>query len=89
MTISKVRGVMMGVTKTANGKWRARYTANGVRHNVGRFPTKKQAEEALVAHKWDNGGYLEYEQTERSAPLSQRDSLIERFRKWLVRVIKA
>lgn len=40
----------MGVTKVGN-RFRARYTVNGKRYNVGVFDTKIQAERALENHK--------------------------------------
>lgn len=41
----------MGVTKVGEKKYRARYTKFGVRHNVGTFETKKEAEEKLAVHR--------------------------------------
>lgn len=46
----------MGITKVGN-KWRARYTINGVRYNVGTFKTKKEAMRAISQHMWDNNDY--------------------------------
>lgn len=44
----------MGVTKTGNRTFRARYSINGVRYNVGTFKTAKEAHAALGKHYWDN-----------------------------------
>lgn len=51
----------MGVTKVGDQKYRARYSENGQRINVGTYPTRKMAEEALEASKRKNG--MEYEKT--------------------------
>lgn len=44
----------MGVTKQANGKYRARYTLHGERYNVGVFDTELKAKRALSKHRKDN-----------------------------------
>lgn len=41
----------MGVTKQANGKFRARYSLNGERNNVGVFDTELKAKRALNKHR--------------------------------------
>lgn len=41
----------MGVTKEKNGKFRARYTFMGERHNVGMFDTELKAKRAITKHK--------------------------------------
>lgn len=41
----------MGVTKSGNS-WRARFSHNGKRVNVGSFRTKTEAEQALQDAKW-------------------------------------
>ena len=47
----------MRVTRTAPHRFRARYTVNGVRYNVGTFKRKAQAEEAMAKHMWNNKHY--------------------------------
>ena len=44
----------MGVTRLGNRRFRARYSLNGKRYNVGTFKTRKEAQAALGAHYWDN-----------------------------------
>ena len=47
----------MGVTRTGNRRFRARYSVNGVRYNVGTFKSQKAAHEAMAKHMWDNKHY--------------------------------
>lgn len=44
----------MGVTKEKNGKFRARYSLNGERHNVGIFDTELKAKRAITKHRKDH-----------------------------------
>lgn len=46
----------MGITKTGK-KYRARYTTEGVRYNVGTFNTQEEADSALAEHMWSNPHY--------------------------------
>lgn len=52
----------MGVTRVGKRRFRARYSLNGKRFNVGTFKTAKEAHMALGKHYWDNPemmrGYL-------------------------------
>jgi len=47
----------MGVTRTATHRFRARYSVNGVRYNVGTYKSQKAAHEAMAKHKWSNDHY--------------------------------
>ena len=75
----------MGVTKVGNRKYRARYSANGVRYSVGTFNTKKAANDALADHMWNNPKYPGYiTGTAESKPVK-----VVIKRTWLGRVVDA
>lgn len=44
----------MGVTVTKSGKYRARYSSNGERHNIGVFDTELKAKRAISKHRKDH-----------------------------------
>lgn len=75
----------MGVTKE-NGKFRARYSKDGQRINVGSFKTRAQAEAAISKHRWDHGGVLTYEATGPIKPIIakvEKTNTVGRMKTWL------
>lgn len=71
----------MGVTKLADRRYRARYSLNGKRFNVGTFKTAKEAHAALGAHYWDNPelmrGYQEHTGPDKKQPQTKRKNRLK------------
>lgn len=77
----------MGVTKLGNRKFRARYSLNGKRYNVGTFKTAKEAHAAIGEHYWNNPEMMkQYQDTpvDLSKPIKvPKSTLTERVKSWL------
>ena len=74
-------GEIMGVTRTAPHRFRARYSVNGVRYNVGTFKRKAQAEEAMAKHMWNNKHYPGFIDIPMQKNITiPRPTVIERFK---------
>ncbi len=69
----------MGVTKLDNRRFRARYSENGIRYNVGTFNTHREAEEAIAGHKArGNQDYIETPETPAFSNKPMKPTLTER-----------
>lgn len=86
----------MGVTQISPDRFRARYTEKGVRHNVGTFASRKEAEDEIARHKFRSG--MDYEETpikERGVALKPgtlrvaKPTLTERLKAWLSNLKKS
>ena len=74
-------GEIMGVTRTAPHCFRARYTVNGVRYNVGTFKSQEAAHEAMAKHMWNNKHYPGFIDIPMQKNITiPRPTVIERFK---------